>query len=484
MTGAEIPLVATAAEAGDRPAIVLQVVEKVPGASDRPTAAQAYRLKTEGQRLMIIAATHLGLHLGVYGFLEDHLGCRFYTFKRKGLGYAGRGFEIVPSRPTLALPAIDDLQEPAFGNRGIIFWPGSYPWILQNRGIGVPGDHVSGALAAGHNFYHLVPPQDVKHGEETIPGLFAAHPEFYPLNEAGKREPTWTMGLCGTNPDLPKFLAAGIVREIKRRIAQSGGGAVDWTMPLPAAQGDGFTGCQCAECRKLVAAEQSEAAPLILMLNRALEIVGQEYPQVRLITFAYFDTLDAPKTLKPHPNLWINVVSSSRSQNMAGDQVGPIAGNPANRDYARALQEWPKIAPNRVTVWHWDTYRPEWPSIFFVAPNVRYWRECGIYGVNPQFCGGPWVDLLAWLYLKLLWNPNADHESLVRQFCEDNYGKEAGACVFDYLKLVHTSYVESLHIPSAVRWSGWTPLLRLKYFPPSRLTRLTELMDKAVAAAE
>jgi hypothetical protein len=28
---------------------------------------------------------------------------------------------------------IDDLQEPAFANRGIIYWVGSYPWILKNR---------------------------------------------------------------------------------------------------------------------------------------------------------------------------------------------------------------------------------------------------------------------------------------------------------------------------------------------------------------
>ncbi len=485
MTGVEIPLVARAEEAGDRPAIVLQVADKVPGASSRITAQQAYRLRTEGKKLTILAATPLGLHLAVYGLLEDHLGCRFYTFKRKGLGYAGRGFEIIPPRPTLTLPAIDDVQEPAFANRGVIYWVGSYPWILQNRGIGLPADSTSGSLSAHHNFYDLVPPQDKKRGQEILQkGLFTDHPEFYPMNREGRREPTWAMGLCGTNPDLSRFLAEGIQNAIRRRIEQARGGAIDWTLPFPSAQGDGFTGCQCPTCRKLVQAEASEAAPLILMLNRALEIAETEYPQARLITFAYFETLDAPKTIRPHSNLWINVVSSSRSQNMAGDQVGPIAGNPANRDYARALSEWPKIAPDRVTVWHWDSYRAEWPSVFFVKPNIQYWRQCGIYGVNPQFCGGPWVNLLAWLYLKLLWNPDADDQALVRQFCEDNYGKEAGEYVVEYLQLIHEAYVQSLHVPSAVRWSGWTPMLRLKYFPPSRLARMTERMDRAVAAAE
>jgi sulfatase modifying factor 1 len=486
ITGTELPVVATLAEAGEKPAIVLELVDKVPGASARATAGQAYRLKTAGTRLTLTAATPLGLQYAVYGLLEDHLGCRFYTFTRKGLSYGGPGFEVVPPRATLTLPALDDLQEPAFPNRGVIFWMGSYPWILQNRGIGVPGDQTSGALAAGHNMYDLLPPQDKKDtkGAVTVQGLFAQHPDFYPMNGVGKRETTWAYGICGTNPDLPTFLAQGLERDITRRVEQARGGAVSWAQPFSVAQGDGFSGCQCPDCRKLVHAEGSEAAPLILALNRTLAIVGKTYPEARVITFAYFETLDAPKALKPHPKLWINVVSSARSQNMAGDQVGPIAGNPANRDYAKAIQEWPKIAPGRVTVWHWDSYRADWPSVFYLAENMRFMRDAGIYGVNPQYCGGPWNDLLAWMYLKLAWNPALDADKLIRQYCDDNYGKAAGAHVYDYLTIIRDAYADSLHVPSAVRWSGWTPLLRVKLFPPAVLARMTATMDKATAAAE
>lgn len=482
ITGAELPVLATLAEAGDKPAIVLELVAKVPGASDKPAGAQAYRIKADGNRLTLTASTPLGLLNAVNGLLEDHFGCRFYTFARKGLSYDGTGFEVVPKQPTLALEKFDDFQEPAFANRGIIYWLGSYPWILQNRGIGMPADNTSGALAAGHNMYDLLPPQDKKEGKEVVKGLFAEHPAFYPLNHNGKRETTWACGICGTNPDLPTYLAQGLERDIKRRIEQSRG-KPDWSLPFSAAQGDGFSGCQCVECRKLVHEQQSESAPLILALNRTLEIVNKTYPEARVITFAYFETLDAPKTLKPHKNLWIDVVSSARSQNSAGDQVGPIVGNPANRDYAKALKDWPKIAPGRVSVWHWDTYRAEWPSVFYVAENLRYMRDCGVYGVNPQFCGGPWNDLLAWLYVKLAWNPDQDAHKLIRQFCEDNYGKEAGAHVYDYLKLIQAAYADSCHVPSAVRWSGWTEILRAKIFKPY-MEKMTELMNQALAAAE
>jgi formylglycine-generating enzyme required for sulfatase activity len=484
ITGAEFVQVESRAEAGKRPAIVLALVDRVAGADDGPAGQQAYRIKTDGNQVTLTAATPLGLHYAVYGLLEDHLGCRFYTFTRRGLSYAGPGFEVVPKRPTLTLPAIDELHQPAFPNRGVIFWMGSYPWILKNRGLGLPGDHTSGALAAGHNLYHLLPPEPRKVRGEEIPGLFAEHSDFYPMTAAGQREPGWAMGICGTNPKLPSFLAAALEREIRSRVERAGDGPVDWSQPFSAAQGDGFAGCHCDACRKLVHAEESEAAPLVLALNRTLDILAEKYPKAQVITFAYFETLDAPKTLTPHPNLWINVVSSARSQNMAGDQMGLIAGNPANRDYARAIRQWPQIAPDRVTVWHWDSFRAEWPSMFYTAENLRYMHECGVYGVNPQFCGGPWVDLLAWLCLKLAWNPEQDADRLIRQFCEDNYGKEAAAHVWDYLKLAQRGYEESLHVPSAVRWSGWTPTLRVKLFRPSLLDEMTAAMDRATAAAE
>ncbi len=184
ITGVELPVVATLAEAGARTAIVLELVDKVPGASEKPTGRQAYRLRTDGTRLILTAASELGLTYAVYGLLEDHLGCRFYTYQAKGLSYGGPGFEVVPRQPTLALDKLEDLQEPVFAQRGFIYWPGSYPWVLQNRGAGSPADTVSGGLGVSLNMYALLPPHDTKIGREEVKGLFAEHPDFYPLTTA------------------------------------------------------------------------------------------------------------------------------------------------------------------------------------------------------------------------------------------------------------------------------------------------------------
>ncbi len=62
--------------------IELELVDKVPGAGGRETAKQAYRLRTQGNTLHLIAATEQGLIYAVYGLLEDHFGVHFYDFPR------------------------------------------------------------------------------------------------------------------------------------------------------------------------------------------------------------------------------------------------------------------------------------------------------------------------------------------------------------------------------------------------------------------
>ncbi|HRT93247.1 MAG TPA: DUF4838 domain-containing protein, partial [Planctomycetota bacterium] len=470
ITGVELPF---GAEAPGRPAIVLQVVERVPGASDRATAKQAYRIHTEGHRLLLTAATELGLTYAVWGFLEDHLGCRFYSYSAMPFNrYLGPKFELVPQRPRLRLGQIDEVQEPAFQLRGFVYYLSLGDWLFKNRGGGLPIAPHGGAVCGTHNFYHFADPKT----------YFEKHPEWYPLR-GGKRQHDWAMGLCGTNEELARELAKNLMEKQMAKWK-------DPALPIPLAQGDGYTGCQCPACRELVEREGTEAAPLLLLLNRILDITTRTYPDLQIVTFSYFETLIPPKTMKPHPNLWFNVVSSSLSQNHAGDQVGPIRGNPANRDYLRAIEGWPRLAPGRVTLWDWAlTSNPlvEWPNLFFLPDNVRLWHESGVTGAALQVCWGTsnWNWLRNWLFLKLAWNPRADAEKLIRQFLDDYYGRRAAGHLWEYLRLTRQAYEDACHsyVPSGVRWTYWPQNLRAKMYPPDVLEKMDALMARAMRAA-
>ncbi len=470
ITGAEIPF---GPQAANRPAIILQLVEKVPGASDRPTAKQAYRIHTDGNRLFLTAATELGLTYAVWGLLEDHLGCRFYSYAAKPFSkYLGPKFEVVPQLKRLCIGRIDDLQEPAFQLRGFVYYLSLGEWLFKNRGGGLPVAPHGGAVCGTHNFYHFADPKT----------YFDKHPEWYPLR-GGKRQHDWAMGLCGTNQELAREMAKNLMEKQMAKWK-------DPTLPIPLGQGDGYTGCQCPDCRELVEKEGTEAAPLLLLLNRILDITTKSYPNHQIVTFSYFETLIPPRTMKPHPNLWFNIVSSSLSQNHAGDQVGFIRGNPANRDYQRAIEGWPKLAPGRVTIWDWAlTSNPlvEWPNIFFLPDNVRLWHESGVTGVALQVCWGTsnWNWLRNWLFLKLAWDPRADAEKLVRQFLRDYYGPRAAGYLWDYLLLTKQAYEDARdgYVPSGVRWTYWPQNMRAKMYPPDILEKMDALMALAQRAA-
>ena len=473
ITGAKIPVVADVAAANGQPMIILEKVDKVPGASARVTARQAYRIKADDQTLRLTGGSDHGVTYAVWGLLEDHLGCRFYSGAR-----GQQWFEIVPKKPTLALGRLDDFQEPAFMQRQFIWWPGAGEWVIKNRGGGYPGDGTcTSVLYAAHSFYKLLPPET----------WFKDHPDWAPLNLNGKREPSWCQAFCMTNPGLAKALAEVLRKKVEERNQQ------DWAKKMPPAeraklpisvtQGDGFQPCYCDDCRKLVQAEGSEAAPMLLMINRALDIVQKDYPDQMFITHGYFATLPLPKTVRPHKNLYINLVTSDLSQNPAGDNVGPLVGNPAMRAYVQAVKEWPKVAPDRVTVWDWRVHNAtEWPTVFYLAENQRFYRDCNVAGVYPQVCGTTWAEIFCWLHLKLAWNPDADADKLIRQFLADYYGPKAAPIIYDYFKLTQKAYEESLYMPSVCRSTGWVELMNAKIFQPY-IPRMAELMDKALAAA-
>ena len=68
---------------------------------------EGYVIRTVGERLVIAGGQLRGNMYGVYGFLEDHLGCRWFA----------PGVSRIPKSPRLAVGPIDDRQVPALEYR-------------------------------------------------------------------------------------------------------------------------------------------------------------------------------------------------------------------------------------------------------------------------------------------------------------------------------------------------------------------------------
>jgi formylglycine-generating enzyme len=460
ISGADISVLEKADEAAARAMVVLNLADRVPGASDRETARQGYRLKADQQTLTITSPTERGLLYGVYGLLTDHLGVRFYTPE----------FEVVPPRPVLAIPELDETREPGFPIRGYVYNPlADKVWLYKIRCGGLPVDN----LCSEHSLYTWVDAEK----------NFKDHPEWFALNRDGKREKDWGMGICGTNQELAKELARNMVAWYTKNNPDD----QPEKRMLRIAQGDGFTPCQCPECRALVQKEGTEAAPTVMLLNNALEEATKTYPNLSVITFAYFNTLLAPKALKPHRNLWVNVVSSSISQNQAGDQFNEIQGVPANRYYERAITDWCKLATG-VTVYHWDgvdqgnSEYSEWPNLFAHARDIQFWYAAGVKGAH--VAGKASLGALnEYVWFGLMWNPKQNVDLLVMDFLRGYYGEKAAPVLWDYLVYTDTVRKERKYGCPTVRWASWASILIDKVFTPEALAQMDKLMDAAIKAA-
>ncbi|MFW6336628.1 MAG: hypothetical protein ACOC3G_05830, partial [Phycisphaeraceae bacterium] len=219
-TGGEFEQVETIEEAGDRPAIVFDFVDELDGVSDREaTANQAYRIRTEDNRLLLQATTELGMANAVLGLLLDHLDCRFYGIKKVKKNQRRPALEVVPEHKTLVLEGIDDLQEPSFANRGEIFRLGNFVGPAMNRAAGHYADPNGAGMWARHNLYQVL---DAK---ET----FEEHPDIFPMSAEGEHFLPHTASITGSNPKTAEILAEKLKGE--RKFA---GGFKS------AGQGDGF----------------------------------------------------------------------------------------------------------------------------------------------------------------------------------------------------------------------------------------------------
>ncbi len=250
-------------------------------------------------------------------------------------------------------------------------------------------------------------------------------------------------------------------------------------------------GCDvCDDCQKLIDEEGTYAAPMLIMLNAAMEHAAEEYPDHEVMTFAYWNTLKVPKTIRPHKNLWIQIVSSDASLNQGGDHLGEIEGNPANRLYEHAVREWPKVH-DKVTTWHWATGGGgyEWPNLFSHIENIRLWRETGIEGAQEQTASGVrnanWSELKYWVWNQLKWNPAQDADALVDRFLREYYGTKAAPFIREYLELSDRIRRESgYYAPGGlIRWSAWSVNMRRKFLNIDAVEQLAAVLDKALAAA-
>ncbi len=395
---------------------------------NRPQVAlknEGYALNTVRNTLFIQGDGERGVLFGVYGFLENELGCRFYA----------QDVEKIPTRNALEIPTLDKTVISPFEYREV-FWNCMLDTDTAAK-RGLNGDHVPADERRGdglhyygfsHTMFSYVDPKI----------YFESHPEYFSMLNGKRIMPEdGRTQVCLTNPDVleitKKKLRQNIIDHPECKIF--GLTQMDW-----------HNNCQCPECKKVDEEEGSPAGSFLRFVNACAASIADEFPDVIIDTFAYQYTRKTPRITKPLPNVCVRLCSIeccfAHPLGQCSLPQDVLAAKDSGMRFANDIEEWGKVC-KRLYVWDYTTDFPHYLATFAnlrsLLPNIRYFAEHGVAGLfeqgNSESPSGEFGGLRAYLMSRFVWNLDLDPEVEIDDFLQGYYGA-AAAPIKKYINLV------------------------------------------------
>jgi hypothetical protein len=372
----------------------LPVVEKTTGPalyliSDRaPNLRDAFSIKVQGDDIIITGSNPRSVLYGVYAFLEQFCGIRFFA----------PDFECIPERDRLEIPADLRIEQTAeFAVRTLrAEWTMNVQlvdWAAKNRfnsfsldmwrwdgstdevdakGI-IDAANLRGLTleGSGHAMCYFLKSEK----------YYDPHPEWYPEVE-GKRIPGKYTGdnFCYSNPEAVAECTRNVIASLRQLPAMK---------RLSIWPGDGGKRCGCERCRN---------KPFMVLYGNAVKHIRQhvheELPEVEVFQEAYnFDNQERPLTVEsttrtlrvPPEHHDLPTLFAYWGQNLSI----PLAENPdpGHRLFYEYLQEYCRRNPQLAYIFsmHTDTFMLSNLCPVFGPAMAADFREFKRLGIDQMF---------------------------------------------------------------------------------------------------
>ncbi len=404
-----------------------------------------FRLSTADGVLTIDGGPDKGALYGAVTLLEKYLGVMYF----------GDGQYLLTESPTVEFPDMDFTDAPAFRYRQ------SQNYVLRNdptyrawMRLEEPRDEFAAGLWV-HTSEALLPS-----------GVYGdSHPEYYSWIN-GARRPGRASQWCLTNEEVFATVAARIDSIFDANPGRN---------MISVSQNDGnHTYCTCPECLKVLEEEGSPSGAYIRFLNR----LAERRPDKQFSTLAYLFTMQPPRVTKPLPNVNIMLCDIDAKREV------PLTDNASGREFVKALEGWASMSDN-IYVWdygiNFDNYLSPFPNIPVLKKNMQLFRDNHVkmhFSQIASVYGGDFAELRTYLVSKLMWNPDADVDSLTHRFMDGYYGA-AAPFIYDYEKLLEGALLGS----GKELWIYDSPVTHKDGMLNAALRgRYNELFDSAEAA--
>jgi hypothetical protein len=419
MSGVELPVVSyESGYTGGQ--IIIGDVNNSSGDRKDATSEESFRYFNKGKDIHITGGKLRGTMYGVFSFMENELGCRWYT----------PAVQVIPKREALSFVWMDHVEKPGIRVRNDFYYEAFDPiWATRNKMNGAMGFRQQpGGIESYwsvHTFYPLMPPEE----------FYKKHPEYYSLID-GKRIYERAQ-LCLTNPDVLRI----ITERIKKRMRES-----PEYLIYDVSQNDWHNPCLCDKCQAIVREKGGESGIIIWFVNQVAEAVEKEFPDKFIGTLAYQYTRTPPKDIRPRQNVVVRLCSIECC--FAHD----FKSCPENQSFLEDLKGWSAIAPH-MYIWdyvvNFSHYVMPYPNFRVLQSNIQTFRDNNSIGIMEQAAyqsrGGEFSELRSYLISKLLWNPECNTEAVINDFIYGYYGR-SGKFVRQYFDLLHNQLTADTHI--------------------------------------
>ena len=386
------------------------------GATDRDTFDATglkhggYHIGRSDETICIQGAGEKGTLNGVYAFLREYCGCRWYAPEEI----------VVPKADTLSLPdAIDVTYVPRFEYTSTDWRTMCDDTIAAANGLTGNGCYIYG-------FCHTLATRFCSRDK-----YFDEHPEYFALHD-GKRTPNQ---LCLTNPDTLRIVTEEVLGVLQTHHDPDADLQI-----ISITQDDNGDYCECPDCKALDDANGSHAGTNVTFANAVADAVkAAGYDNTAIDTFAYEYTRKPPTNVVPRDNVIIRLcdIECCFCHTLDDEKCKE------NRDFMQDLSGWGKIC-RRVYIWDYTTNYWEttclYPDFGVLQRNMQIFFENNAKGIFEE--GEPSLDdnaefgeLRGYLLARLMQDPYMDYDAEMQGFLNAYYGK-GGEPLYRFLQRV------------------------------------------------
>lgn len=391
--------------------------------------ADGFHLFSDGTNLFIEGADSRGALYGVYSFLEEYLGVRWFT----------PTLEVVPENDDIIFDAeLDRTVEPSFS-------------IRRNDCQGT-NDAYRARTKMNVSFHYEMPEYggaltyvlwDVTLDKLVPDSLFAEHPEYFAMNPDGTRT---TDHVCLSHPDVLSVAVENARNAILECEKDS--------KYIHIGQKDNMNYCHCETCTSLYEKYGAVSAPTLLFTNAFADALDDEFPDFTFTFYAYNETDRPPtdltlrcndnvipvlcglhKACRSHP-----LTECGAMDGIENETFDMLYGDPEPQ-IAQDFANWVKIA-DRTYIYDYTINFLNTAQFFSnfetMQSTMKYMHDIGITGYVYNCGDGHYAafnELRNYLLCKLQWDVDCDVEYHINDFLNAYYGEEAAPYIKEYIDL-------------------------------------------------